>query len=99
SGVHLHAVGALDLGEDAAVGEGAIGLNVESAEVAGFGVGDVENLLVRGEGEAVGFEEVAGKEGENVASAVPSGCCRGRSAGDSRRYTNPKHALEIQFAE
>ena len=45
-------------GEDAAIGEGAVGRNVIGADVLVVsGVGDVEGVFVGGEGEAVGVLE------------------------------------------
>src|SRR4029079_2841099 len=56
-------------GEDLAAGEGAIGVDPEAPDVAravravgGAGVGDIEETLVRREGETVRAHEVAGHD-------------------------------------
>jgi hypothetical protein len=49
----------VDFAEDPAIGECGVLLDVEGADMPRTaGVGDVENCLVRGEAEAIGFVEV-----------------------------------------
>ena len=61
--IDLHAVGlaravADGFGEEATVGERAVGLHIEDADVAKLGVVDVEQSLIEREAEAVGAIEV-----------------------------------------
>ena len=61
--VHLHAIGCTcrvtrSLSPDATVGERAVGVHVEHANVLGLRIVDVELPLVAGEAQPVGLAEV-----------------------------------------
>ena len=72
-GIHLHAVGdpglgAAQIGEHAVAlpGERAVGVQVERSDQSAARIIDVEDALVRREGETVGHDEIVDQQGQSA---------------------------------